>query len=99
MVEELIIRYLTIRVEGSAYAVEKVGDSDIKSRVALPDTFVNDSRRQVGLTAAAGPTQYKPALRFGGEGLGGLEGPGKPLLTAWIAASTFGHEIIEGEAG
>jgi len=78
--------------------VKKVGGGDIKSRVTVFDTFVDDGRRQVGLAAAAGTTEYQPAIRIGGVLLSGFKGTTETLLARFVAASTLRLYIIEGEA-
>ena len=63
------------------------------------NTLINDSRRQMRFTAAAGTAQHQPAFRFGGKSLGGMESLREAFLTALVAASAFRYKVFKGKTG
>ena len=67
--------------------------------MSLSYPFVGDSRRQVGLTAAAGTAQNQPADGLSGEFPGRLTDSLKLGLVDGIAALPQRLQILEGEAG
>ena len=99
LVEELVIGHFTIGIKRCPQVVEKVRGSDIESRKAVIDALIDDSRRQMGLTAAAGTAQNQPTLRLGGECFSCLVSTTELLLAPRIAAFSTRLHVVKGQAG
>ncbi len=78
--------------------VKKLSGIQKWHKVAPLPLIVNDSRRQMGLAAAAGTAQDQPPTGLSGKSLRRLIGTTELLLGSRVAAFTLRLQVVKGEA-